>query len=257
MAVAMYARIAEDLKGKITSRDIQPGGQLPSELELRDQYQASRNTVRDAIRKLIDEGVAERRPGLGVFAKVRIEPFVNSIDWEDDAAVAGAIARGRVPHGTPPTVERLASPADMADRLGVPAGTEMIIRRQEWFLDGLPWKQQSAWFPKTRYDEGARRLLTAEDIPGGLDGYLYHALGLRPADTAFYFLPRRPTTAEARFFSFRDEGDMPYVIELIRTANYRSADGPRPLYAAVGVYAGDRNRFESSSPTAAERAAHD
>ena len=36
MAVAAYERIAEDLRGRITSRDIKPGGQLPSELELRD-----------------------------------------------------------------------------------------------------------------------------------------------------------------------------------------------------------------------------
>jgi hypothetical protein len=62
MVVAAYARIAEDLRGKITSRVIRPGGQLPSELELRDQYKASSNTVLDAIKKLKDEGLIETRP---------------------------------------------------------------------------------------------------------------------------------------------------------------------------------------------------
>lgn len=245
MAVAAYARIAEDLREKITSRGIKPGGQLPSELELRDQYKASRNTVLDAIKKLKDEGLVETRPGQGWFARVRIEPFVNSIDWADEAAIAEAKARGRVPRATPPTVTRQPAPPEMADRLRVPVGTELIVRRQEWFLDEFPWKLQVAWCPKARYDEGARRLLTAEDIPEGLRAYLQSALRLRPVGTRFYFLPRKPTIEESRFFGFPDEGDVPYVIELIRTAHVAGDNGSEPLYAAVGVYAGDRNRFES------------
>jgi GntR family transcriptional regulator len=248
MAVAAYARIASDLRLMITSRDIKPGGQLPSELELRDRYQASRNTVLDAIKMLKDEGLVETRPGQGWFATIRIVPFVNSIDWEDDTAIAQAQARGRTPKVIPPTVSRQDASADIADRLGVLAGTEMIVRRQEWMLDGLPWKQQTVWCPKSCSDEGAYRLLVAEDIPEGVGRYLCSALGLVPADVIFYFLPRKPNAAEIRFFGFPDEGDVPYVIELIRTARFAGDDGPRPLYATVGVYAGDRNRFESSLP---------
>lgn len=248
MAVAAYARIASDLRRKITSRDIEPGGQLPSELELRNAYQASRNTVLDAIKMLKDEGLVETRPGRGWFARVRIVPFVNSIDWEDGTAIARAKERGRVPKAMPPTVNKEDAPADMADRLSVPVGTEMIVRRQEWFLDGLPWKHQAVWCPKARSDEGAHRLLVAEDITEGVGRYLYKALSLRPAGATFYFLPRKPSADEVRFFGFPDESNAPCVIELIRTASVAGHGGPEPLYAAVGVYAGDRNRFESSRP---------
>jgi GntR family transcriptional regulator len=246
MAVAAYARIAEDLRGKIRSRDIKPGGQLPSELELRDQYNASRNTVLDAIKKLKDEGLVETRPGQGWFARVRIVPFVNSIDWADEVAIAQAKARGRTPRVTPPTVSLQAAPAEMAARLNVPAGTAMIVRRQEWFLDEVPWKLQAAWCPKTRFDQGAHQLLMAEDISEGLGAYLHNTLGLRPASATFFFLPRKPSDEESRFFGFPAESEIPYVIELIRTASVTGEDGPRPLYAVVGVYAGDRNRFEGS-----------
>jgi GntR family transcriptional regulator len=248
MAVAAYARIADELRERIASRDIKPGGQLPSELELRGRYNASRNTVLDAIRILKDEGLVETRPGQGWFATVRIVPFVNSIDWEDGTAITEAKARGRIPGFTPPIVRQQPASAEMADRLGVPAGTEMIVRRQEWFLDELPWKLQALWCPKARFDEGAHRLLLAEDIAEGVGSYLYAELGLRPAGATFFFLPRKPTAEEARFFGFPDEGDVPYVIELIRTATISAGGEPRPLYAAVGVYAGDRNRFESSRP---------
>jgi GntR family transcriptional regulator len=254
MAVAAYARIAEDLREKIESRFIKPGAQLPSELDLRSKYQASRNTVLDAIKMLKDEGLVETRPGQGWFATIRIVPFVNSIDWADEDAIAQAKARGRTPRAMPPTVNLQVAPLEMADRLRVPLGTEMIVRRQEWFLDELPWKLQTAWCPKARSVQGAHRLLMAEDISEGLGAYLHDALGLRPASATFYFLPRKPTNEEIKFFGFPDEGDIPYVIELIRTATVEEDDGPQPLYAAVGVYAGDRNRFESSRPTSAKQA---
>jgi DNA-binding GntR family transcriptional regulator len=95
-----------------------------------------------------------------------------------------AKARGRIPNFTPPTVRQQPAPAEMADRLRVPVGTEMIVRRQEWFLDELPWKLQAVWCPRSRFDEGARRLLLAEDIAEGVGSYLYDALELRPAAQA-------------------------------------------------------------------------
>lgn len=70
--------------------------------------------------------------------------------------------------------------------------------------------------------------------------------GLRPASAAFFFLPRKPTDEESKFFGFPAESEIPYVIELIRTASMADTSAPRPLYAVVGVYAGDRNRFEGS-----------
>lgn len=249
MTTPAYTRIASDLRVKITSRTIKPGGQLPTELELRDHYQASRNTVLDAIKMLRDEGLVQTKPGQGWFATVRIEPFVNSMDWEDSTAIKEAIARGRKPQAAPPIVSRQAAPPEMANRLEVPVGTEMAVRHQDWFLDDLPWKRQTVWCPIARFSEGAHRLLVAEDISEGVGSYLYTALGLIPTSDTFYFLPRKPLADEIRFFGFSGESDAPYVIELTRTATAADASGPRPSYAAVGVYAGDRNRFESSRPS--------
>lgn len=249
MAATAYARIASDLRGKIASRDIKPGGHLPTELELRDRYHASRNTVLDAIKMLRDEGLVETRPGQGWFATVRIVPFVNSIDWEDGTACKEAEARGRKPRATPPIVSRQAAPPEMADRLGVAVGTDMVVRRQEWFLDDLPWKLQAAWCPTARSDEGARRLLVAEDISEGVGSYLCTALDLSPAGDMFYLLPRKPNSDEIRFFGFPGGSDAPYVIELIRTVSAADDSGQRPLYVAVGVFACDRSRFEISRTT--------
>jgi GntR family transcriptional regulator len=252
MAVTAYARIASDLRTRITSHDIKPGEHLPSELELREKYQASRNTVLDAIKMLKDEGLVETKPGQGWFATVRNVPFVNSIDWEDETAIREAKAQGRKLRATPPIVSRQDAPPEIADRLRVPRGTEMVVRRQAWYLDEMSWKLQAVWCPTARSHDGARRLLVAEDIPEGVGNYLYGTLGLKPTGADFYFLPREPSLEEARFFGFSDEGNEPYVIELVRTASVAGPDRPAPLYVAVGVYAADRNRFESFRPAPAD-----
>jgi len=46
---ALYRRIAVDIRGRIESGEYAPGSQLPTEQVLRDQYQASRKTVREAL----------------------------------------------------------------------------------------------------------------------------------------------------------------------------------------------------------------
>jgi len=50
MANPMYRQIAEHLRAQIESGNLKPGQQLETELELRERYSASRNTVRDAIK---------------------------------------------------------------------------------------------------------------------------------------------------------------------------------------------------------------
>jgi DNA-binding GntR family transcriptional regulator len=56
-----------------------PWTQLPTEAELRENYGVSRNTLRDAIRRLVTEGLVETRAGQGVFVVERITPFVTAL----------------------------------------------------------------------------------------------------------------------------------------------------------------------------------
>jgi GntR family transcriptional regulator len=67
MAPPMYQHIADELRTRIESGDLAPGAQLPTELELREQYSASRNTIRDAVKRLTSLGLVETRPGQGTF----------------------------------------------------------------------------------------------------------------------------------------------------------------------------------------------
>lgn len=66
-----YREIAEDLIGQIRSGRVPVGGVLPGELQLMDEYGASRHTIRDALRQLEELGLVERRRGVGTSVLAR------------------------------------------------------------------------------------------------------------------------------------------------------------------------------------------
>ena len=79
MSGPMYRQIAEDLREQIESGRLEPGQQLLTELELREHYGASRNTVRDAIKWLTSLGLVETRPGQGTFVVRKIHPYATTL----------------------------------------------------------------------------------------------------------------------------------------------------------------------------------
>src|SRR5580704_2238206 len=89
MADPMYRQIADDLRRQIEAGELPPGAQLQTELELRERYNASRNTIRDAIRWLITRGLVETRPGQGTFVIERIVPFVTTLTGDPTTASGG------------------------------------------------------------------------------------------------------------------------------------------------------------------------
>jgi GntR family transcriptional regulator len=91
MADPLYRQIAQDLMHKIQSGQLPPGAKLPNEVEFREEYDASRNTIRDAIKWLTIRRLVETRPGQGTFVVQKIEPFVTTLsdDRDPDTGMAG------------------------------------------------------------------------------------------------------------------------------------------------------------------------
>jgi GntR family transcriptional repressor for pyruvate dehydrogenase complex len=58
-------QVLSSLRGYIEDHDLQPGDRLPTERELADQLQVSRNTVRESLGVLEAIGVINRQPKVG------------------------------------------------------------------------------------------------------------------------------------------------------------------------------------------------
>jgi GntR family transcriptional regulator len=65
--VPYYERVMADLRAQINDRRLRPGDKLPSTDELAAHYGYSPGTVREAITRLIAEGVLRGHRGVGVF----------------------------------------------------------------------------------------------------------------------------------------------------------------------------------------------
>lgn len=63
-----YKRLAEQLREELARDGGRRGYKLPTELELAQRYQMSRQTVRHALQLLAEEGLIQRRQGSGSYA---------------------------------------------------------------------------------------------------------------------------------------------------------------------------------------------
>ncbi|MFC8170321.1 GntR family transcriptional regulator, partial [Streptomyces sp. NPDC057293] len=62
-------RIADALRASIERGELEAGQKLPSERALAEQYGAARNTAREAIRVLAEQGLVTAKHGRGVFVR--------------------------------------------------------------------------------------------------------------------------------------------------------------------------------------------
>jgi GntR family transcriptional regulator len=241
----MYQQIAEDLSKQIDDGILAPDSQLPTEIELRERYGASRNTIRDAIKRLISQGLIETRPGQGTFVTTRVDPFVTVLTADPETGAGGdtatylseVSAAHRVPRVTTPEVGVLASPAQVARRLRIAEGTQVVSRRRQRYIDEIPWSLETSYYPLNFITDGAPKLLIAEDIAEGTVRYLADTLDLRQIGYRDWITARVPDVPEQLFFKIGHDAT---VVEIFRTAFDQRK---KPMRLTVTVFRADRNQF--------------
>jgi GntR family transcriptional regulator len=248
----VYRQIADQLRQWILS-EAEPGAKLPSERELSQRYDASRVTVRQAIALLRAEGLIDVEHGAGVF--VRSRPPVRRLGQErlsrrnrqegNGAFLTDLAAAGREP-SVQVDVRRGPAPADIADRLGVPASQEVLIRdRVMGTSDGQPLQLAISYLPLNLV-EGTQ--IEQEDTgPGGTYARLEEVLepkGRRLAHFREDVSVRMPLPEEA--VSLRLAAGVP-VIRVVRTA---FDDQDTPLEVCDTLIAGDRYELTYDIPNA-------
>jgi GntR family transcriptional regulator len=247
MANPMYRQIAEDLRAQVESGKLKPGQQLETEIELRERYGASRNTVRDAIKLLTSLSLVETRPGQGTFVVSKIDPFVTELSGDPTRAggtegasyLSKVSERNRKAVNSAVQLEIQQAPESIAAGLWIPAGTEVISRHEKRFIDDTPWSMQTSYYPREFVERGARLLLSAQNIPEGTVQYLQDSIKIRQVGYRDWITVRAPNAAELDFFKLPPDGRVP-VYEIFRTA----FDGNgQPMRLTVTVYPADRNQF--------------
>ncbi|MEA2671003.1 MAG: GntR family transcriptional regulator [Chloroflexota bacterium] len=138
----LWAQLAGELRRRLLEGEL--GGRLPPEARLAADYEVSRQTVREAIRRLREAGLLTAERGRGTFVRTleaAVPPVAGagSLLAALEAARPGGQVRVRV-------LDRVAEPRAAA-RLGLPAAAGLIHLERLWTVDGLPVAHDRVWLP--------------------------------------------------------------------------------------------------------------
>jgi GntR family transcriptional regulator len=215
---AVYRQIADNLRASIESRDLPPGGRLPSESDLVNEYGVSRVTARRALAVLVTDGLVTSEHGRGWF--VRRQPPVRRLSSDRFARRGEGKAAFTVDMEANQRsfvvdvlfIGKASTPADVAERLSLAPGTETAVRRRRYLADGQPIEYATSYIP---WDiaEGTQ-IVEPDSGPGGIYA--------RMEDKGFVFeryeeevTARMPTEEEARVLALPAASP---VLHLVRTA---------------------------------------
>jgi GntR family transcriptional regulator len=134
--VPFYFQLAELLEQEIASGRWEPGARLPSEPELCEHYGLSRTTIRQALARLEQRGLIDRRKGQGTFVQ-RGDPglwLLQSSEgfFQDEVDRAGRTVTSRILRA-----ERGPLPDWACEALELPRGSTGATLERLRCLDGL------------------------------------------------------------------------------------------------------------------------
>jgi GntR family transcriptional regulator len=240
-----YRFIADRIRAKIASGELAAGAQLPTEPELQKEYGAARNTVREAVKWLVNQGLVEAFAGRGTFVQQPPVPFVITLSQDPETGFGGGEgvayvrevqAQDRIPSVTAPRVEIQQAVAEIAEALGLAPGEFVVSRHQERSIDERPWSLQTSFYPRQLAKRGASRLEDPVDVEEGTVRYLEEGLGIRQVGYVDRLRVRRANQEEEHFFALR-AGSQWSVLENRRIAF--DSEGT-PIRLTVTVFHPDR-----------------
>lgn len=246
----LYRELAETLRAAISEGRMKPGDPVPSELVLAGQHGVSRNTVRDALKLLMGEGLitaGRGRSGRRVIGVNRLTVHGSKSESRNraderrvtgvDVWVADVTDQGRAPAQR--IEASIVKPGDtITSRLGLPAEAAVVVRRRLRTVDGKPHNLNDSYYPLDIAEGTA--IMHPDDITPGVIALLC-SLGHEQTRYRDELLWRMPTPEEADKLAIA--AGVPVLLQF-RTA-YTTK---RPIRVTVTTWPGDRTTMVYELP---------
>ena len=173
---ARYLQIADDLRRRIESGEFAADTPLPTETGLQQEYQASRNTIREAIKLLVQQHLLETKAGRGTFITEEIVPFVTTLSTDPRDRPRRRRRSGDLPGARPrtgprgrgastPEVQVLNAPSRSPSGCRSSATTLVVSRQQERSSTASSGRSQTSYYPQKWVALGAAACLTPPTSP--------------------------------------------------------------------------------------------
>lgn len=243
-------RLARELRQQITSGTLPEGAKLPSERTLATQHGVARNTAREAIRLLADEGLVSAHHGKGVFVREKrrlmrfgSERYSHRLRQETGLSPyrAEVAKQGRTARVDCTSITRVAPPAEVAERLELDSDADTVIRRENWYYaDDDPVQVGITYIP---WDIAGDSVLATDAHTGRGSIYArFEELGYPIARVREEVTSRMPTPDETRGLSIPD--GVP-VIDVLHTG---LDDQQRPFEVTRFVMRADYTGLDYNMP---------
>jgi DNA-binding GntR family transcriptional regulator len=232
-------QIATELRTAVLDGSLAPGDRLPTEADLIEKHGVARNTARDALAMLVNEGliVARRPHGYFVRDRQRMDYRPQSdlsqhpTDSPQDVFLTEQGDAGREPSQSI-DVSIVEPPAEVAKRLQLEAGALAVVRRRVRFLNGEPFYSNDSYYPLPVAQDTP--IMSPHDISRGANRVMAENghVQVRATDEIYV---RMPTPDEVKRLDLAP--GTPVAVHVI--TGYGPAD--EPLRCVLNVLPGDRH----------------
>jgi GntR family transcriptional regulator len=240
----MWERIANNLRAQIVDGTVAPGQQLPTEATIMARYEVARATARQALRQLINEGLAVTQPPYGYFVRDR-KPFIfrprHDIGTEPEPSPPDRHPAGFRHPDQAIEVAIVLPPREVAERLGLTPGELAAVRRRIHRMERKPLYLSESYFPLAVVQ--GTEIMRPDAISTGIyrvlaeHGYPQH----RAVDEIFV---RMPVPEEVRLLKLEPGTPVAYHLRTGQTGT------GTPVCVLANVLPGDRYliRYETPDP---------
>ena len=167
----LYTQLIGIIKRSITSGESAVGQLLPSEAELCQAYDISRNTVRQAIGALEEDGFVVRKRGKGTFVA---DPTTRrkSVQYSFTTEVS---QQGKSPSSTLVSFDVVEATPRFREMMELEAGARLYCFTRVRNVDGKPMIVETSYYPQSIYPNLTREMLQTHSFYS----LLYH-VGVTP-----------------------------------------------------------------------------
>lgn len=150
MQIPIYQLIENEIKNKIKSKELSPGDLIPSENQLKDQFNVSRMTVRQALNNLVNEGFLYKHKGKGTFVSNRkIEKNIHGVrGFTEEMESMGKTVRSEVI-----SFEEIIPSKEIQEKLFLEDNEEVYYIIRIRYGDDIPVLHEKLFIPKTLFKD--------------------------------------------------------------------------------------------------------
>lgn len=227
--VPLYRQVEADLHRRITAGEWTPGAQIPSEPVLCSQYNVSRVTMREAVARLVQQGLLQKEQGRGTFVRepqlvaearrlTSLSEELGQLGLKAGASVLGSriIIAGETP---------------AAAELHLPEDAEILELRRLRTASGAPLGIQTAILPLTRFpgldsidleDRSLYAILRERYGVVAMQAFETFTVAMaKPEERSLLGLPRGVPVFHVKRLSYDAEGPFELAMSVMRGDRYQ------------------------------------